>query len=38
VHPPLNDPFDVFTTRAIAKAAQTAEPAEASGCKLGFPS
>ncbi|HXW29108.1 MAG TPA: ABC transporter substrate-binding protein, partial [Xanthobacteraceae bacterium] len=38
VHPPLNDPFNVFTTRAIAKAEQTAEPAEASGCNLAFPS
>jgi branched-chain amino acid transport system substrate-binding protein len=38
VHPPLNDPFNVFTMRAIAKAEQTAEPAEASACKLAFPS
>jgi branched-chain amino acid transport system substrate-binding protein len=38
VHPPLNDPFNVFTTRAIAKAEQTAEAAEASVCKLAFPS
>jgi branched-chain amino acid transport system substrate-binding protein len=38
VHPPLNDPFNVFTARAIAKAEQTAEAAEASVCKLAFPS
>ena len=38
VHPPRNDPFDVFTTRGIATADQTAEPAEASACKLAFPS
>jgi branched-chain amino acid transport system substrate-binding protein len=38
VHAPLGDPFDVFTTRAIAKADQAAEPAEANACKLTFPS
>ena len=38
VHPPRGDAFDVFTTRAIVKADQAAEPAEASACKLAFPS
>ena len=38
VHPPDRDPFDVFTTRAVVKAEQAAEPAEASTCKLAFPS
>lgn len=38
VHAPRDDPFNVFATRAIAKADQTAEPAEASACKLAFPS
>ena len=38
VHPPGRDPFDVFTTRAVVKAEQAAEPAEASACKLAFPS
>jgi branched-chain amino acid transport system substrate-binding protein len=38
VHPPRADPFDVFTTRASVKADQVAEPAEASACRLTFPS
>jgi branched-chain amino acid transport system substrate-binding protein len=37
VHPPRGDAFDVFTTRAIVKADQVAEPAEASACRLTFP-
>ncbi|HLN11294.1 MAG TPA: ABC transporter substrate-binding protein [Xanthobacteraceae bacterium] len=37
VHPPRSDPFDVFTTRAIVKADQAAEPAEANSCRLAFP-
>jgi branched-chain amino acid transport system substrate-binding protein len=38
VHPPRSDPFDVFTALATVKADRTAEPAEASACKLAFPS
>jgi branched-chain amino acid transport system substrate-binding protein len=38
VHPPRSDPFDVFTTRAIVKAGTAAEPAEATACRLAFPS
>jgi hypothetical protein len=38
VHSPGRDPFDLFTTRAVVKAEQAAEPAEASTCKLTFPS
>lgn len=38
VHPPRDDPFDVFATRAIVKGDQAAEPAEASACRLAFPS
>jgi branched-chain amino acid transport system substrate-binding protein len=38
VHPPRSDPFDVFTTRAIVKAGRAAEPAEATACRLAFPS
>ena len=38
VHPPEGDPFDVFSARAIVKADQAAEPAEASACRVAFPS
>jgi len=37
VHPPRDNPFDVFTTRAIVKGDQAAEPAETSACKMSFP-
>jgi branched-chain amino acid transport system substrate-binding protein len=38
VHPARADPFDVFTVRATVKAEDAAGPAEASGCRLAFPS
>jgi branched-chain amino acid transport system substrate-binding protein len=38
VHPPRDDPFDVFTVRAAVKAEDAAGPADASVCKLAFPS
>jgi branched-chain amino acid transport system substrate-binding protein len=38
VHPPRSDPFDVFTVRAVVDGDQAAEPAEASACRLAFPS
>jgi branched-chain amino acid transport system substrate-binding protein len=38
VHPPRGDAFDVFTTRAIVKGTQAADPVEASACSLAFPS
>ncbi len=38
VHPPRADAFDVFTTRALVKGSQAAEPTEASACRLAFPS
>jgi branched-chain amino acid transport system substrate-binding protein len=38
VHPPGDDPFDVFTTRAVVKADQVAEPADGSACRLAVPS
>jgi branched-chain amino acid transport system substrate-binding protein len=38
VHPPRGDPFDVFTTSATIKAEQAAQPAEASACRMVFPS
>lgn len=38
VHPARDDAFDVFTTRATIKGEQAAEPAEASPCRLAFPS
>ena len=38
VHPPRDDPFDVFTVRAAVKAADAAGPPEASECRLAFPS
>jgi branched-chain amino acid transport system substrate-binding protein len=38
VHPARSDTFDVFTTRTAIKGEQAAEPAEASPCRLAFPS
>lgn len=38
VHPPTGDPFDVFTVRAIVGGEQAAGPANASQCRLTFPS
>jgi branched-chain amino acid transport system substrate-binding protein len=38
VHPPRDDPFDVFTVRAAVKAEDAAGPADASLCRLAFPS
>ena len=38
VHQPRDEPFDVFTTRAVVKANQAAEPAAVSACRLAFPS
>jgi branched-chain amino acid transport system substrate-binding protein len=38
VHPPGDDPFDVFATRAIVKADRVAEPAEGGACRLAVPS
>ena len=37
VHPPRNDPNDVFTTRAIVKADKTPGSLDASACRLAFP-
>ncbi len=38
VHPPRDDPFDVFTVRATVKGQDAAGPAAASACRLAFPS
>jgi branched-chain amino acid transport system substrate-binding protein len=38
VHPPRDDPFDVFTVRATVSAEEAAGPADASECRLAFPS
>ena len=38
VHPARDDPFDVFTVRAAVKAEDAAGPADASECRLAFPS
>jgi branched-chain amino acid transport system substrate-binding protein len=38
VHPPRDDPFDVFTVRATVKAEDAAGPADAGACRLSFPS
>ena len=38
VHPPRDDPFDVFTVRAAVKGEDAAGPADASACRLAFPS
>ena len=38
VHPAGGDLFDLFTAHAIVKADQAAEPADASACRLAFPS
>jgi branched-chain amino acid transport system substrate-binding protein len=38
VNPPRDDPFDVFTVRATVKAEDAAGPADASACRLAFPS
>jgi branched-chain amino acid transport system substrate-binding protein len=38
VHPSRDDPFDVFTIRAAIKAEDAAVPADASECRLAFPS
>jgi branched-chain amino acid transport system substrate-binding protein len=38
VHPPGDDPFDVFATGAIVDANRVAEPAEGSACRLAMPS
>ena len=38
VHPPRDDPFDVFTVRATVKAEDAAGPVDASECRLAFPS
>jgi branched-chain amino acid transport system substrate-binding protein len=38
VHPPRDDPFDVFTIRATVNAEDAAGPADASECRLSFPS
>ena len=38
VHPPRDDPFDVFTVHAAVKAEDAAGPADASACRLAFPS
>ena len=38
VHPPGDDPFDVFTARAIVKADRVAEPVEGGACRLAVPS
>ena len=37
VHPPGDDRFDVFTTRAIVKGDQVVEPAGVSACRLAVP-
>jgi len=38
VHPPLADPFDVFTVRALVEGERAAGPDAASACRLAFPS
>jgi branched-chain amino acid transport system substrate-binding protein len=38
VHPPKDDPFDVFTVRAVVGGEQAAGPANANQCRLEFPS
>jgi branched-chain amino acid transport system substrate-binding protein len=38
VHPPRDDPFDVFTAHALVQGEQAAGSVEASGCRLAFPS
>jgi branched-chain amino acid transport system substrate-binding protein len=38
VHPPRDDPFDVFTVRAAVKGEEAAGPPGASECRLAFPS
>jgi branched-chain amino acid transport system substrate-binding protein len=38
VHPPLADPFDVFTVRALVGGEKAAGPDAASACRLAFPS
>jgi branched-chain amino acid transport system substrate-binding protein len=38
VHAPRDDPFDVFTVRAAVEGENAAMPAEASMCRLAFPS
>jgi branched-chain amino acid transport system substrate-binding protein len=38
VHPPRDDPSDVFTVHAAVKAEDAAGPADASACRLAFPS
>jgi len=38
VHPPRDDPFDVFTVRATVKGEDAAGPAASSACRLTFPS
>jgi branched-chain amino acid transport system substrate-binding protein len=38
VHPPKDDPFDVFTVRAVVGGEQAAGPASANQCRLEFPS
>ena len=38
VHPPRGDPFDVFSVRATIGGETAAEPAEASACRVAFPS
>jgi branched-chain amino acid transport system substrate-binding protein len=38
VHPPRDDPFDVFTVRAAIRAEDAAGPPDASECRLAFPS
>jgi branched-chain amino acid transport system substrate-binding protein len=38
LHPPRGDPFDVFTVRAVVGGEQAAGPANASQCRLSFPS
>ena len=38
VHPPLADPFDVFTVRAVVGGERAAGPDAARVCRLAFPS
>jgi branched-chain amino acid transport system substrate-binding protein len=38
VHPPKDDPFDVFTVRAVVEGEKAAGPANANQCRLEFPS
>jgi branched-chain amino acid transport system substrate-binding protein len=38
VHPPRDDPFDMFTVHAAVPGEQAATPPEASACQLAFPS